>query len=234
MFKFLKILLYRAFPICLPAIAIILSSCGDSLGLEERVIIEQVPAEILPLKIGNRWDYEITRYNTAGGIDKVSETKYEITGSISLNDEIWYIQHQGTDDPGVLKYLINKSDGLWQKNSPGSEASLLSPYPCKVGEEYLVSKYIDSQSGKAVEIIRRVDEIYRVIAINSEKFHCIMLSDRQQMDNTAIGPNPLNVIYYAPNIGFVRRERYSNDENGKSYLFELWELKSYQVSIDKP
>lgn len=223
--KYLNRILYV---IILPLLAI---SCRDSLGIDDVKIVPE-DALILPLKVGNEWTYHITQYNDSGVVINQYDLKYVIISEKVINGETWYVQDQGSQPPGVTATMTNRKDGLWYEKGTSEFSKdmpyLVVSYPATLGKEYLVSRYTNSFDKKIYTVFRSAESVNWKLTVPAGNFYCLKYVDKLRLEDGSLVQEPLNVIYYAPNRGLIKRERYSAGENDL-FISEMWELKNFVV-----
>lgn len=206
-----------------------LISCVDSHGLD---IYESRAhkADILPLLIGNSWTYGVSLYNEFGDIIEEYEIVYAIMDEVTIADEQWYVQDQGLPAPGVKTYLVNRSDGLWQKSNINSPPLRLVQYPIYNNSSEKVGQFYNSKTQKTYDIHRTASSLNVNLNVKAGNFRTIAYLDFIKDDSSAL-QDTLNLIHYAPNKGMIKRIRYKQADNGELYLSEKWELIKLEVKL---
>jgi hypothetical protein len=154
---------------------------------------------IMPLKVGNTWNYKITDYEN-GNIKDSSYSKDYVTEQKTINSDIISIVKFSNDQDTTTSYsfFVNKSDGLYSvRDSSGTFVySLALKYPGVPGDKW----------GKI--------ETWEIESTNvncstpAGNFTCYKYKFIISIDS-------LNILkftyYYAPGIGPVKGESYYND-----------------------
>lgn len=182
-------------------VAIIAYSCN-----EETEIQNVGERELLPLKIGNRWNYE-----TVSATNEISYHYNEVRGDTVLvpiqnPNERWYIL--GYDEE-INSYCINKSDGLWFLSESGIPI-LYYKNPAVDSDDYITS---DSTH------IRIVSN-NKIITVKGGSFSCIHYDTYNKyyaFDE-----------YWAPGVGLVHLTKYQLNTK-KQIVVERTELISYTL-----
>jgi hypothetical protein len=87
------------------------------------------PDLIMPLAIGNLWEFRVDVYDTTSGtIDTSYLDTLKIVDDTIIQDERWYI-----DQDGLL--YTNKSDGLWRM-AASDQPYLFLKFPATTGQTY--------------------------------------------------------------------------------------------------
>lgn len=210
----------------------ILNSCKDSLGLDQR-IETPLKVPVKPLNIGNYWEYKVISYNERAEIIDESYQRYEIIAEITINGEKWYIEDKGLPSPGISETITNRENGLWTEKgspefNPDSPIRIIS-YPIIPGEKYLVSRFTSKPDNSIREVIREATNINISIKTPAGNFKCIEYYDFQADILGNILTEPTNISYYAPNYGLIERKSYRIDKTGNVYLYQIWQLDTYNI-----
>jgi len=207
-------------------------SCRDSLGIDD---VKVVPADarILPLNLGNQWTFHVTQYNDSGNIINEYDVVHAIISEKLINGEKWYVQDQGSPPPGVTATMTNRPDGLWYEKGT-SEFSTDTPYlvvsyPAVLKKRYIVGRFTNTFDKKVYEIYRYAESVNHQLTVPAGNFYCLKFNDILALSDGTIVQEPLNSIYYAPNRGLVKRERFRLNNKNEIFVSEKWELKSYVI-----
>lgn len=143
------------------------------------------PGVIMPLAVGNRWEFMILLYDDTGVLQDTAYDTIRIVSDVIFQDSTWYV-----DDFGAR--YANRSDGLWMISSGGTPYLYLK-FPATGGESYNadpdVSEVI-TVTGTSV-MVTTPNNFYICHAYRS----------------TSADPVWMYRFYYAPNIGPVAIER---------------------------
>lgn len=158
--------------------SIIAVSCSDSTSNNEPM------KELFPLKIGNKWTYQITKN------DSISTSYNDIQKDTVVNGETWYIVLRDGEPVFTSK---NKSDGMWIMF--GNEKVLFYKYPATLNDEYMAG---------AVSV--KVVSLNKQITVPAGTFECIqyhtVYSDKEEYDEFFCpGTGTIKIIAYEINSG---------------------------------
>ncbi len=157
--------------------------------------------EIIPLKIGNTWAYEVT-VNDYTNPPTILYPYYEVSASVAGQDgDVWFTidEKTGTMDLDWWLYPIisttitnykNQDDGFCLVTSVpniGYNVSMLYKYPCEIAD----------QSG--VFVVVNLDQ---PITIGSTTYLCIQYANQD-----------FGTIYVAPGLGIVKSVMFINIDN---------------------
>jgi len=175
------------------AVIIFASACSESSSPSNKKI------EILPLEIGNKWEYKIS---SEGEIKDMTTMVFKDT---IINNERWF-------DFGCL-LMINREDGLWLRYYDDKtnkwEEELRYKYPAVAGEQY-------SDSLDLVKVIA----INEKVTVPAGTFNCyvyrIPLFEDNYMD-----------YYLCPGVGNIKTVSYENWNGHEIYEYQI--LQSYSL-----
>ncbi len=149
--------------------------------------------EIVPLQIGNLWEYSITNYDTSGMEIYNSSQKDSVESDTTINNILWYKITNNINSN--VDFLTRNQTGFgyyYYNFNSTSEEVLVYKYPCKVGDTY---------------------ENYQVINVNvkfnlnSKEYECIQY--RQYLD---IDKMEYWDTYVSPGIGIVKMQYYNSQK----------------------
>jgi hypothetical protein len=101
---------------------------GNNLEADYTWSFTTTAGDIMPLAIGNKWEFLIETIDTlTGNIDSTIDY-IEIVRDTTIGSETWHIDQKGT-------IFTNKSDGLWTYAASGT-AYLFLKFPASIGETY--------------------------------------------------------------------------------------------------
>ena len=174
--------------------------------------------ELVPLDVGNEWEYAITRYDTTGNILYEHNGTSKIFKDTVFNGIRWYC-----DIPYyICNWYTNKSDGYWifyqtmNGQTLRDTAILLYKYPTYVGEIYGNPEYPS-------EVVS-VDE---EISVPAGNFKVIHITHDLTADNYS--PMISYETYICPGIGFIKSMQIGKREDGTKYVIEKSELVRFQL-----
>lgn len=172
--------------------------------------------ELIPLKIGNTWNYKMTDYDSNGVVLYYEDITTSITRDTTISSLKWYGYN---NSPSGIWYT-NKTDGYWTfvKGGTGNvlnDTSLLAyKYPTQVGDIY-------GNSDTPREVLS-IDEIITVPAGTFKVIHII---------TTYIGSTNYLLDSYetfiAPGIGVIKVMQVGKRYDGTKFIVYKNELISY-------
>jgi hypothetical protein len=185
------------------SVILILAGCGakDPLTSTETQVI-------MPLKVGNHWEYVSNFYNpdyvgpTASGM-----ITYDVLGTLQIGTETWYVfqlfdstRYRLPSDSSFYVYTdsiyaINRADGLWTRSTVVSQPYRSIKFPVRLGEIYVVNPGVPGSP--EIEVVSLTEPV-RVPAGLFSCHHYVEHEDQYGFDRSH--------IYCKPNIGIVREE----------------------------
>lgn len=187
---------------------LILTTCSSKVTSPE----ENKSSSIIPLKLGNTWEYYVTYFDSVGIMYEAKHVSQFVNGKINILDLTWYCYNSYKN-----YWYTNKSDGYWlyYKSTNGAEdqSMLIYKYPTIVGE-----KYAD------IDVIS-VDE---EIQVPAGKFKCIHLL--QGSDSPSDNSDYSSEIYLCPKIGLIRSVQMKRKSNGEKFIMAKCELTNYTLN----
>ena len=117
-------------------IVLLVVGCGTKDPLQPTTATK---TDIMPLKIGNQWTYDLEAYYAPNQPPSEYYVYYiTVTDTVSINSEKWYTTTISIPSEGYLFtiYYINRSDGLYFRTSTAANDSvyLRFKYPTHVGD----------------------------------------------------------------------------------------------------
>ncbi len=158
--------------------------------------------DIMPLKIGNYWVYQMQDDNT------ITRDTLIITYKKEINGEIWYSWNGN--------YLKNDKDGLWMIDPDEANQSpvLVLKYPGKEGDQWTVS---ENEKTKILSTDTSVKVLGKTYS------HCYLYEDKNFENNKL---TEIAKIYVKPGIGIVKIDDYNN----ANVLQNVTLLISYKIN----
>ncbi|MDT3738680.1 MAG: hypothetical protein RO257_04180 [Candidatus Kapabacteria bacterium] len=206
---------YSIIPISL-LIILIISGCAKeptSPTIDETVLV--------PLKVGNTWEYRHTEYYYEGIIENSQQYSYSIVKDSIINGETIYISGyiSGIDtlrDYSHELFTLIRDDGLYFIDliNEGTTPRMYIKYPTFKGDSFIY--YHDTM--KTAE----VDVEYTVPA---GKFKCIKYVYDNYIDNEI---EMRWIFYYSPGIGNIATEFYYRYNHDHLWLNEKTVLMSFK------
>jgi len=143
---------------------------------------------IVPLEVGNMWEYQIYALDTAvNDIRMLKTDTLEVVEDTSVNAERWF--HVGGLQ-GSEGWVTNRKDGFWFAR-PNEQPFLFAKFPAEVGDRYT------SVIGE-VEAQITVAEIGAEVTVPAGTFRC------HKYVQKAGAMQVTTVFYFAPGIGLVK------------------------------
>jgi hypothetical protein len=217
----------------------VLNSCKDIITSDDNilkkkieynyVVTDQGKSVIMPLHAGNRWIYKVTEKALSGQSNKISYDTILVLSEKNINGEKWFeTQYMCSAANPVL--LTNTDVGLWFKCSCDDNSSYLEAEYPKFEDKYLsgnfntISYHSDSMK-LSFDTLQRWTDMSRfnnlsVIAgtYNGFKYHSYMIC----VNDPKITTLTTNSYFFVPNLGLVRYEQYSiNDNVNPEKVYEL-------------
>jgi hypothetical protein len=192
--------------------ALLIYSCSESTESDNSI------TELIPLKIGNKWNYEYTAYDSTGTVNFQGNSTSSVDRDTMINSVSWY--GYGVDFSGV--WNINKSDGYWvfvkaESNYFMNDSSwIVYKFPTNVGDVYRSQEY-------PVEVLS-VDEWISVPAGNFKTIH--ITQDFSKLNNSF---QISSETYICPGIGVVKISQIGRKHDGTKYIVGKSELESYSL-----
>lgn len=162
---------------------------------------------LLPLKVGNVWNYEATYYDSSKNVLYKDFKNITITGDTIINNQLWYnIDFGGYFHPVAYR---NNLEGLLVHEF--NSTSILYKYPIKLGE-------IFDTSSTFFGTLASIDEIIFVPAGNFSCYNYQKVYQKIKVNN-----------YISPGIGIIKADIAIGLDAAQPYVKETWELISYNI-----
>jgi hypothetical protein len=194
------------------AIAILISNCSDSTEPENSA------AELIPLKVGNSWNYKLTSYDSSGSISYIENQNSKIIKDTNISNHTWYAYNDAPD--GI--WYTNKSDGYWAfiKSNTGAIVNdtsvIVFKYPTQVGDIY-------SNSYMSMEVIAINEELI----VSAGVFRTIHIKSVYE-DTTNYLLDSFE-WFIAPQVGIIRSKQIGKKPNGNKFVVLMRDLESYAL-----
>ncbi len=183
----------------------LVTSCGDkSTGPKK-------PGFLMPLAVGNQWEYAITDYDTNSVVISVDTVLLEIVkDTLIQNMTFSIITANGVRDPEIF-WPSNQSDGVWVFIPFDSTLALAFKYPASVGDRITFGQ--DSMV---------VAYTNKSVTVPAGTFPCYQYNQYSS--------GLLEQIWsFSPNVGMIKAEDYARTPGGTLYLDEQLELISFYL-----
>lgn len=112
------------------AFAVILAGCGEDEATQPEPVAS---GDIMPLEVGNRWDYEVYAFPGSGTPYKYLDSIL-IVGIDTTDDVISFVAN-GED------WFLNQNNGLWYLPDTAADWSLMFKYPAAVNDLWITGGY---------------------------------------------------------------------------------------------
>ena len=176
--------------ICIVLLAV---SCGTKDPLEP----VKTPV-ILPLAEGNIWTYSYIVYDSLGFITQNTVLTREITRKVAVGDETWSeLTSVDGGNPPAVKFVVNRSEGLWQADSEAGDPYFGIKYPGKVNDLYTGTSSL--LGGNLTVTIAGIGEN---VTTPAGEYSCY----RYTWSFLLFGVLLEGTEYWAPNVGLMRME----------------------------
>jgi hypothetical protein len=168
-----------------------------------------LPNVILPLQVGNSWEYQRSSYDSQGSIVMIDTVTERIARDTIISGERWYIWQT----PAGLSMGTLRSDGYWSL-AEGVPA-LIFLYPASVNQTYMIGA-----SGPTM----RIAAVDTLISALGGTFPCIAYEQRADP-----GGERVRVDYCAANTGLVRSEEFSRTPGSEDVLARRYDLIEFHL-----
>lgn len=202
---YLNLLMKTYFSLCFIILVSSLSSCTKDKNKTDQEVL-------LPLKVGNQWQYELKHYNEDGSIGNSESNTILITKDTVINGETYFYD-------GSTYY--RNSD----VNTVISGTNAIDFYV--TFKRTTVDKTILVMWKKIVDNCKSIDNLIAYTQITN-------VNEHESLKNEVVLTNCFGVqrkwvIYLAPGIGITQQLLYlPNSTNGSLYLRAKSDLKSYK------
>ncbi|MBD3257123.1 hypothetical protein GF377_01725 [candidate division GN15 bacterium] len=177
--------------------------CDDDNGTDS----ESPGGSIMPLAVGNRWDFDKHTFPPGGGTPVVTDDSIVITGTQQVGGETRFVAN-------VTEQFVNRGSGLWYQPTGASGPYLLLAYPADVG-----STWWSGPSGQILMTLLRKDVSVTVVA---GTYQCY----KYLAEYPAGSGRGLRYYWAAPNVGIIRYE--VRDSSGLN-VEEMLELADVEL-----
>lgn len=173
---------------------------GNPLESDYTWSFRTTPGTIMPLAVGNLWEFVKATYDTISGDSVVTLDTIAIVRDSVIQSETWFVGKTG-------KMYINRSSGLWGRSS-GGEAYLFLKYPAVAGDFYPGSPDL----GETINV-ESTNILWGVPHGNHICYYYL---------STVSDPTFKYRYYYKPNLGPVVHEKVTTSQK----IVERKKLKS--------
>ncbi|MDH3269448.1 MAG: hypothetical protein OEM46_11405 [Ignavibacteria bacterium] len=192
--------------------SLVIYNCSESTEPDNSI------SELIPLKIGNTWNYNRTVYDSTGAVIYDENITSTVEKDTTINGIEWFDYN---DVPAGI-WFTNKSTGYWAfvnastGNFLNDTSFIVYKFPTQVGDLYDIP-------GSTVEVIA-IDEI---VLVPAGKFKIIHL--------VSTYPSPISYlmdsfeIFIAPGVGIIKRMQIGKKYDGTKFIVFTSELESYSI-----
>jgi hypothetical protein len=192
--------------------ALLIYSCSESTEPDNTI------NQLIPLKIGNTWNYSRTVYDSTGTVEYTENINSSVEKDTSIDGIKWY---DYTDAPTGIWYT-NKSNGYWIYLEAitgyvlNDTSYIIYKYPTHIGDVYGVP-----------EMTREVVSIDQEISVPAGNFKVIHII------TTYIGSTNYLLdsfeTFIAPGVGIIKRVQIGKKSDGTKFIVYKDELESYTL-----
>jgi hypothetical protein len=160
---------------------------------------------LIPLAIGNYWNYSVSIYDTAGAqpVSYVDSSQWRVLSDTAIGGYRWY-RFAGS-------YACNKSDGFWMYLS--ATPSLYFRYPVIEGDTV-------ATGGSLTVVVMAVAE-RDTIAGGMRFCHRYRVHIASALTTE---------YFIQPGLGIVRYDQYSQTQSGRTYRRTRNEIERYRLN----
>ncbi|MDH4156386.1 MAG: hypothetical protein OEW00_03810 [candidate division Zixibacteria bacterium] len=175
------------------------------------------PPVILPLAEGNIWTYSYVTYDSLGFIARSVTLTREVTQKVAIGGETWSeLTSIEEGSPPTVKYVVNRSDGLWQADSETGVPYFGIKYPGKVNDLYTG---INALGVKGITVT--IGGIGENVTTPAGEYPCY----RYVWSFLFFGYLVEGTEYWAPDVGLMRMEAtFTRTTDSKIYSNIVWQL----------
>lgn len=175
-------------------------------GKDEPTEPESPGGVIVPMAVGNRWDYQVSHY-PAGGNPYQTDDSIVIVGQVNVGGEARYVANAN-------EHFVNRGSGLWYKPSGTSTIYLLFAYPTDIGAVWPSGL----QGEVAVTLLSKTSQV----TVPHGSYSCY----RYLAEYPVSSGQGLRYYYVVPNVGIVQ---YQIWDSAGINLEELGQLADVQL-----
>jgi len=196
----------------LSLIAVLMISCG---GDDNPAGPSGQACNICPIELNHGWASKMTLFTSTGNIFDESDLTQVIVGDTVIQSVPWYVIEVRID--GVLDetiYLANKTNGVYQRvqTYPGHyESFLVYKRQVSEGTSYPLATY------GTVSVLSKDTSV----TVPAGTFDCYLY----HLDLLSVAGYE-SYDYLAPDVGFIKTERFVHPQDGDPYRSSLIELDS--------
>ncbi len=166
---------------------------------------------ILPLEIGNKWEYLKIHYDGNNQPLDSSIVVREIISKIEINKENWFRYENS-----IL--VTNRNDGIWSKETQPpfeTEAKLVYKYPTYRGDSYSHFEVVSTN---------------KIIKIGNRYFRTIVYRRYFEIEGKIDKESIYDEDYLCCGIGLVKSIAVRKNKDGNFYVFRNMILLNYNLN----
>lgn len=191
--------------------SLLIYNCSESTEPDDSI------NELIPLKIGNTWNYLRTVYDSTGIVSYTEDITSTVVKDTTIDGNTWYSYN---NIPTGIWYT-NKSDGYWvfvkadYGYSLNDSSWIVYKFPCLEGEKY-------GEPNFPIEVIS-TDEMISVPAGQFKTIHLITYWDFTNYLMHSFE------TFITPDLGIVKRMQIGKLYDGTKFIVYKDELVSYSI-----
>jgi hypothetical protein len=157
---------------------------------------------IMPLKIGNKWIFENTDFDSTGAVVRTYVDTLAIIGEMMVDEQRWFIANEDC-------IVRNSAEGLCSALLVGGKISNMS----------LVAKFPGSTGDKWNYGYNMIASSDILVNVPYGDFHCFRYEGEMHLEDAP------SISYLAPGIGILLAYYKKETADGSKYLNKVTELK---------
>ena len=165
-------------------------SCSDDDTVSNIVTNSEPSKDIMPLAIGNQWQFEILRVDSAGDPVSLDSQSTIIVSDTIISGQTWYHYRTDVIQSADLPVLRNAGDGLWITGPDASDQPyLLAKYPAATGDTWTNASGNDTLTVRGTAVS---------VTVHAGTYECLEYAIHRSSGDSTIN-------YYAPGTGLVKQ-----------------------------
>ena len=188
-----------------------IASCSDE---SSTAPTKEEKKAIMPLAVGNEWEYGITIHDE-GGHNNSASLIIKVVGMEEIEGKSIYEMLVGNEN----SYLLLEEDGLYNYTKSGGKEYIEVKYPVAKGDTY-----IQNDAGNTTTFT--VESLDKQLETEAGIFTTIKYVGIK-IDEEA-GEKYYDELYYCPGVGMIKSEEYMTLDGEEEYRNTMV-LKSYKL-----
>jgi hypothetical protein len=217
---------------------LLLVSCEDIVNSDKNIRITEIKYKsikedqengvILPLKVGNKWHYDVTEFS----VDAIKQAEYidsiHVINETVISGERWFEVYFPVLSEGNI-YMTNTDVGLWVKcDDCENQSFLLAKYPDH--QDIFASGFTDIRNlpindpnnyDELTDLLISKKTITENLSVPKGDFDCIKYTSRFESDEIAISQFPIMEEYYSEDVGLIKAIHHQLLSDNICKVFEL-------------